>query len=549
MKRRNPVVSAGILVFVLFLAAAAAYAVLRYMPTSKRADLYEYYQAADGDEAKLVLGTQILEVNGLVRDGQAYLPLAMVNEYLNARYYWDEDNQQVLYATPSTLTRSAAASQPGQDVWLRDGEVFLKMDYVKRFTDLDCYVYSQPARICMQNRFTDLMTVSVKKKTAVRVLGGIKSKVLTEVSEGNTLLFMQDYDDWLQVATWDGYIGYVKASKVTKPSLNSYARSFQEESYNYLKTEEPVNMVWNMVTVPDANDFLEGLTENMTGVNVITPTWFFLEGSSGQFQDISSSSYVERAHAMGLKVWGMVDNINSESNIYEALRHTGSRQTLIRGLVDAAVAVGLDGINVDFETLDEDTIPHFLEFLRELSIETHKYGLVLSVDDPVTSVYTEHYNRREQGRVVDYLIIMGYDEHYVNSESAGSVASLPWVEQGVIDAIAEVNPQRVINAIPFYTRVWWTQGNALYSSSMGMEESFELISQVNAEPWWNNDLGQLYTSWDDGGTKYEIWLEDEQSLREKALLVGKYGLAGIACWRLGSERDTVWQVLSAALHE
>lgn len=202
---------------------------------------------------------------------------------------------------------------------------------------------------------------------------------------------------------------------------------------------------------------------------------------------------------------------------------------------------------MDFESLSEDVGVHFLQFLRELSIECHKNGLVLSVDNPVPEDFTSHYDRAEQGRVVDYVIIMGYDEHYVGSEEAGSVASLPWVEKGIQDTLAEVPAERVINAIPFYTRLWKTTGGALTSEAIGMDQAQEVVSTYQVETYWDNNTGQNYGTYESEGDTYQIWLEDAQSVAAKVQLVPKYGLAGVAQWKLGFENSGIWQVISENL--
>ena len=219
-------------------------------------------------------------------------------------------------------------------------------------------------------------------------------------------------------------------------------------------------------------------------------------------------------------------------------------------LVTAALKVGLDGINIDFEYLSEDVGVHFLEFLRELSILCHQNNLVLSVDNPVPEDFTSHYDRAEQGRVVDYVIIMGYDEHYVGSEEAGSVASLPWVEQGIKDTLEEVPAKRVINAIPFYTRLWKkTDGGALTSEAIGMDQAQEVITANNVETYWDKTTSQNYGKYEADGATYEIWLEDAQSIAEKVKLISQYKLAGVAEWKLGFENSSIWQVISDNLTE
>jgi len=285
----------------------------------------------------------------------------------------------------------------------------------------------------------------------------------------------------------------------------------------------------------------------MTGVNVISPTWFYLLDTSGNIANISSADYVAQAHEKGLKVWGLIDNFTQEVSTTETLSNTAARQNIISQLIQAATSVGMDGINVDFESLSEDVGIHFLEFLRELSIECHKNNLVLSVDNPVPEDFTSHYDRAEQGRVVDYVIIMGYDEHYVGSE-AGSVASLPWVEQGIQGTLAEVPAERVINAVPFYTRLWRTTGGNVTSEAIGMDQAQQVISENNVETYWDKTTSQNYGKYDIDNSTYQIWIEDSQSIAEKVKLVSKYNLAGVSAWKLGFENSGIWQVISDNLN-
>ena len=267
-------------------------------------------------------------------------------------------------------------------------------------------------------------------------------------------------------------------------------------------------------------------------------------GGDGQRQRHAHGDGYHNAHEKGLKVWGLVDNFTQDISTYEVLSRTSSRQNLISQLVNAAVGAGIDGINVDFEQLSEDVGVHFLEFLRELSIECHKNNLVLSVDNPVPEDFTSHYDRAEQGKVVDYVIIMGYDEHYVGSEEAGSVASLPWVEKGIQDTIAEVPAQRVINAVPFYTRLWKTEAGSLSSEAIGMDTAQEVVNTNNAQVYWDSDVSQNYGSFEKDGCTYQIWIEDSQSIAAKVQLVQKYNLAGVAAWKLGFENSSIWQVIT-----
>lgn len=543
-KKYMPVFVVCLLIVVLAVLGGVGHVISKYIPTKDRMDLNEYYgQVAEG-EAALILGTEKLEQRGIISGEEGYLPLDVVNTYLNQRYYWDAENQQILYATPSEVTSMPASSEAGSQVWLREGAVYLSLSYIRQYTDLDAYIYDNPNRIAIQYQFSDVNTVTAKKDTYVRFRGGIKSEVLAKVKKGAVLILMEELEDWNQVATMDGYIGYVQKKAVSEPEKKTFEREFSREEYNYIAMEQPVNMVWHQVTNMEANAGFAEATANMTGVNVISPTWYSIIDNEGNISNIASSDYVNQAHEKGLQVWGLVDNFSENISTTEILSRTSTRQNLVRQLVDVALASGLDGINIDFEYLEEAVGIHFLQFLRELSVETHKNNLVLSVDNPVPEDFTSHYDRAEQGRVVDYVIIMGYDEHYVGSEEAGSVASLPWVEQGIKDTLAEVPAERVINAVPFYSRLWKTLAGTLSSEAIGMGQAQEVVAKYNVETYWDKNTSQNYGAFENEGAEFQIWIEDAQSIAEKVKLSSKYNLAGVAAWKLGFESSDVWQAIS-----
>ena len=542
-KQQKPVVIVCILILVLAVVGVGTHFIKKYIPTKERMDLTEYYGQTGEDEMTVILGTDIMETKAVKSGDRVYLPLDMVNTYLNQRYYWDSANQQILYATPSELQYYPASESGDSEVWLKDDTVYLNLDFIKKYTDLDAYVYDNPSRIAIQHQFTSVNTVTVKKDTSIRYRGGIKSPILTDVSEGTTLIYMEALEDWVQVATMDGYIGYVQKDTLSDMETKDFERDFQKEEYTYLTMEDKVNLSWHQVTTQEANAYLADSIANISGVNVISPTWFYIQDTAGNIGNIASADYVSLAHERGLKVWGLIDNFTADVSTTDTLSQLASRQNIIQQLVQTALSVGLDGINVDFESLSEDAGPHFLEFLRELSIECHKNNLVVSVDNPVPEDFTSHYDRKEQGLVVDYIIIMGYDEHYVGSD-AGSVASLPWVEQGVQDTITEVAPERTILAIPFYTRLWKTTGGAVTSEAIGMDEAQNVLGANAVEPVWDGSVGQNYATFEQDNSTYQIWLEDAQSIAEKVKLIPKYNLAGVAQWKLGFENSSIWQTIS-----
>ena len=359
-----PVVIVCILILVLAVMGLGMHFIKKYIPTKERMNLTEYYgQPGDGEMA-VVLGTEIMEERALMSGDQIYLPLDMVNTYLNQRYYWDSADQQVLYATPSELQYYPAAESGEGDVWLKDGTVYLRLGFVQKFTDLDAYVYENPNRVAIQYRFTGVQTTTAKKDTSIRYQGGIKSPILTDVKTGDTLIFLEELEDWAQVATMDGYIGYVQKDTIASAETKDFERSFEKEEYTYLTMDGKVNMSWHQVTSQDANAYLADTIANVSGVNVISPTWYYIQDTAGNIGNIASADYVALAHERGLKVWGLIDNFTAEVSTTDTLSQLSSRQNMIQQLIQSATTVGLDGINVDFETLSEDAGPHFLEIFK-----------------------------------------------------------------------------------------------------------------------------------------------------------------------------------------
>ena len=320
-----------------------------------------------------------------------------------------------------------------------------------------------------------------------------------------------------------------------------------EENYTSLTRDHKINLAWHQVTSEAANSAFDQTMEEVKGVNVVSPTWFSVTGGEGTISSLASAEYVDKAHAKGMEVWGLIDNFDENVSTLETLSKRSARTHIIEMLLSEAKRVGMDGINVDFEALTEEEAPHFIQFIRELSVTCRANNLVLSIDDPVPQ-YTAFYNRKEQGIMADYVIIMGYDEHTTGSESAGSVASLPFVEEGIVQTLKEVPREKVINAVPFYTRLWTENNNGMVSSEVfGMDQADKYVQEKGMEVYWNKDVSQNYGELVTAEGTQKIWLEDEKSLEEKMKLVQQYELAGVAAWKLGFERADVWEIISKYL--
>ena len=560
-RRRNQLVPILVAMFLIVLVAIAGIVtgfIKKYTPSDARMDLADYYHTNE-DEAALILQDTISEAKGKIVDGEAYLPYSVITKELGGRFYWDKESQRMLYTTttdtleikPEDTAYTIAGQSKQQDyVIVKEigEEFYIALDFAEQYMPIQGEVYNEPNRIVLSYKWEEINTVSVSKDTEVRYQGGIKSPILSEVKKGDTLVLLEEMENWSRVMTSDGIDGYVEKKNLGKPQNTelSYTGEYKED-YSSLTRDHKINLAWHQVTSEEANAALGETIQNMTGVNVISPTWFSITANEGTISSLASADYVNEAHNRGMEVWGLIDNFNPDVSTLETLSSRSSREHIIQKLLEEAQRVGLDGINVDFEALTEEEAPHFIQFVRELSVVCRANNLVLSVDNPVPQ-FTGFYNRKEQGIVADYVIIMGYDEHTTGSEEAGSVASLPFVKEGIEKTLQEVPKEKVINGIPFYTRLWTESNNGTLSSEvMTMDAASQYIQENGIEVYWEKETAQNYGELlTDNGTQ-KIWLEDEQSIEEKMKLISQYELAGVASWKLGFERADVWSVISQYL--
>ena len=549
---------AMLLIILVAVAGIVTGFIKKYTPSDTRMELADYYHTGEG-EAALILQDTISEAKGKIVDGRAYLPYSVIANELGGRFYWDKESEKMLYTTatdtleikPEDTAYTIAGQTKQQDYILvkEIGEEFyIALDFAEQYMPIQGEVYDKPDRIVVSYKWGDINTVSVSKDTEVRYQGGIKSPILSDVKKGDTLILLEEMENWSRVMTTDGIDGYVEKKNLEKPQTTelSYTGEYKED-YSSLTREHKINLAWHQVTSEAANAALGETIQNMAGVNVISPTWFSVTANEGTISSLASADYVNEAHSRGMEVWGLIDNFNPDVSTLETLSSRSSREHIIQKLLEEAQRVALDGINVDFEALTEEEAPHFIQFVRELSVVCRANNLVLSVDNPVPQ-FTGFYNRKEQGIVADYVIIMGYDEHTTGSEEAGSVASLPFVKEGIEKTLQEVPKEKVINGIPFYTRLWTESNNGTLSSEvMTMDAASQYIQENGIEVYWEKETAQNYGELlTDNGTQ-KIWLEDEQSIEEKMKLISQYELAGVASWKLGFERADVWSVISQYL--
>lgn len=580
MRRKKGVVALGIVLLIVVVVAGIAGFLLakKYMPTREMADLQEYFEIQKENEIPVIMNDKIAETKGIEKDGNVYFPLDMVKELFNDRFYYDYKEDILIYTMPTEL-RCAAPDDTGYTLYenFKSGKKAYEKDYgipivlkendivyVEADTFLMDYVYNmgnvqvtgEPERIVMQTIewLQEAEYATVTKKTALRKLGGVKSPILRTLEEGETVVVKEVYDSWVEVVTQDGFVGFVQNKRIDMETGEAWqcAEAKEEPQFTNLVRDKKINLAWHQSTSLEANAKLNEVLTGTSGINVISPTWFALSDNNGNFTSLGEKWYVDTLHGMGIEIWGLISNFEKNVDTAEVLCYTSKRQYLIRNLVEQSKALGLDGINLDFEQISVDSGEDYIQFVRELSVACRLNNLVLSIDNYVPTGYTAHYNRKEQGIFADYVIIMGYDEHYSGSETAGSVASIGFVKDGIEMTLQEVPAEKTINAIPFYTRIWKEVATGdgvaeVSSEAAGMQRIENLLNELNVQAGWNEECGQFYAEYELEGATYKIWLENEISIEEKMKLIQENNLAGVAEWKLGFQKNTVWDVINKYL--
>ncbi len=581
-KKTAPVIAAVVFIICVVAISVATNLIQKYKPSEEMADLNAYYgfegdlseesyfSLTVEDEIALIVDNEILDMRGILVDDVIYLPREVVYEYLNARFYWDGNENVLVFTTPTEIIKAEVGSTSysvGNNSMTIDyapvrsdgNEVFIALDFVQEYTNIDYTLTANPNHLQIVTKWGQKDVVTTKKEAQVRVRGGIKSEILGIVDGDTKLFVLEELDDWYKVRTAEGIIGYISKKQVGSKSTEEFTRDFDEPEYTSISKDYTVNMVWHQMTSSAGNDSLSTAIEDVKGVNTISPTWFSLSDNNGNVSSIASDSYVKLAHRCGMEVWALFDNFSSEVSTKEVLSYTSKREKIINQVIAEVIKYNIDGINIDFESVPENAAEDFIEFIRELSTKCRLNGIVLSIDNYVPG-YTSYYNREEQGVVADYVIIMGYDENTASSTTAGPNASIDFVRQGIVDTLEEVPANKVINAIPFYTRLWKETMKSeeeiasedasteyvpynLEVENLGMTAVDKLISANALEKTWDDAVKANYIEYTKDNVTYVSWIEDAQSIEEKLKLMQEYKLAGVAEWKLGLEDSTIWDII------
>ena len=554
------------LIFVVLACIKGPTLLERYTPSKERMELTNYYKITDNSQVAITFNNIVLDTYGTSIDGHIYLDYNFVHDNLNSRFYWDSNEHLLLYTTASdviTVKPDSASYTIGIStnnherniVKINGDSAWIDIEFLKTYSDFTYTIYENPSRVVINNIWEEITTATVKKDTELRDKGGVKRPILKDIPKNDVVTILETDKTWTKVCTTDGISGYILSKYVKNTEQITPVSEFVPEEFTHIKVDKPINMIWHQLYGSSSGAQAVELFQSTKTVNVVSPTWFRITNNNGAISSIASHDYVNYCKEQGVRVWGLVTNVDSPNlDIVSLLTHTSSRQNLINQLVAKALEYHLDGINVDFEDISPNVGDGYIQFIRELSIRCAKNDLILSVDVPIPAAYNDLYHYTELGLFADYVVVMAYDEHYGQKSGEGSVASLNWTEDAIKNLLAEDVPaNQIVFGIPFYTKLW----NLTPTSSTENENSsyiigFQNLDMDSAQKWmntnitnriWLDDCGQYYGECTKDGKIYKIWLEDASSLEKRLQLMKKYDLAGSAFWKFGLENSSAWDVI------
>jgi spore germination protein YaaH len=569
----------SLIVTLLMSGAAVGYILytLEPEPNDQRINPYPEPLTIEGQgiQYPLIYNGSLMNEPVLVESDEIYLPFDMMKREIDPYLFYDQETQAVILTTSDkviTLDNSKLTDELSNEsvelqfpVKVVEGIVYVPYSPFKK-------VY--PYDVTLNDAGNVVELLSFQKPTLygkiVLPFSGeeeepVKSYVRTDhtdqapyvqsLDHNAQVIVHREEDSWYYIQTSEGYLGYVSKSEVVLGEILTQPWEKPTKSFTpWNPTGEKINLTWEHVVrrTPD--------TATITpppGVNVISPTWFHLQDDEGTLKNIADKRYVDWAHKNGYKVWALVTNDFNPDLTHEVLSSYSKRKNVIMQLLYFAEIYELDGINIDFENVYLKDKENLVQFTRELTPYLHEQGLVVSIDVTIKSLsemWSLFLDRKALGEVVDYMMVMTYDEHWATSPKAGSVASVQWVERGLQGVLEEVPNEKVLLGVPFYTRLWKEetdeQGDIKVSSkaySMAGIESW--IAEKNVSLVYDENSGQHYGEYYDAteNVTYKVWLEDELSMSKRIDLVHKYNLAGVASWRRGFEKPAIWEVIQSGL--
>lgn len=499
----------------------------------------------------------------LIEDNIIYLSKADISNFFDKYIYEDEENNQII----TTYEKKSATIGFEENVItingsdkkiyahaIKKGEiVYLPISEMQDVYDIEISNIEETKVITMDSLDREQKKAIVTSNVSVKSSTNFIAKTVDRIKKGETVIVVSSKDGYTKIRTEAGKLGYIKSNKLENEF--TVRESMEEEK----QVEGKINLTWDYFSEYGSAPDRSG-TE-IDGVNVVSPAFFYLDKNGNLRENIGSKgqAYIEWAHSNGYKVWPMLSNAEAAT---ESLAITSKimnsyelRQKLIENIVDKCVKYDLDGINVDFENMKQQDKDMYSRFIIELTPRLKEIGLVTSVDVTAPDggeTWSLCFDRNVIGDVADYIIFMAYDQYGVSSTKPGTTAGYDWVKLSLNKFLKteEIESEKIILAVPFYTRVWTTDsdGKIVSKNTVSMKKLDEVIPD-GVDKIWDEALKQYYIEYTDGENKKQIWIEDIESLKAKVSLVRENNLAGVASWEKDMETDDVWEMFEKELEK
>lgn len=530
-------------IFILLALAAGLFFFVENRGNNKQSDMYEGLSFLYED--KLVDKKDFYRQE----DGQLYISYDFIKENIDKNINFNESENKV-YINNSKGSKvlpldSKQANFSGHKIILRspvkkiDGKLMLPIESF-------IYDYNFDLRYDKDNKSYVLDNLSISHKIAttttdvnLREMSKKRSKLIKKVPKNSQVFLYDQENSYYRVREYNGYAGYVH---------KDYLDNITEIPPHELNTQakKPLNITWDYTYAGHSEDKIANI-KNIPGVDIIIPTWFSIMNGNGDLIDRGNIDYVNRYRAMGIDVWGYLDNSFDAEITNKALSNENSRKKIIDKTIELCKKYGMKGLNIDFEGFKISDRDLFTTFVKELSEKAKSENIMISVDvTPQISsdVTKEPYDRKALAEICDLVVIMAYDQHWSSSEKSGSVAEYPWVEGSINVLFKSIPRDKMILGVPLYSRLWCEKNGKVSSKAISMDQTNNIIGSKGLKPKWNDECGQFYVEFNEGDALYKIWLEEKNSLALKTSLVNKYKLRGIASWRLGFETFDIWDAIN-----
>ena len=492
-------------------------------------------------------------------NGVIYIAKEDIENFFDNYIYYDEKYNQIITGSSTKIanmvvgensaTVNSAEVKLKSPVIEKENKYFIPFSELKSVYNVDIEYINNRVVVDSLDRKYQIATVA--KDISIKSKPTSLSRTVDKIKAGDAVVISNRKDDlvksgWKKIRTSNGSLGYVKEDNLGK--INTIRDDMVETS----KVEGKVSVAWEYFSDYGSAPERSGA---MDGVNVVSPTFFRLEqlGKGNVKENVGTAgiNYINWAHNNGLKVWAMISNESMLDTTSEIMNDYKLRNKLINNIVNLVVKYNLDGINIDFENMYMEDKAMFNRFLIELEPRLNEMGKVLTVDVTApdgSETWSMCFDRNTISKVADYIIFMAYDQYGASSNKEGTTAGCDWVEANITKFLGQegVNPDKLVLAVPFYTRLWKEANGKVSSETVDLKDVDKVIP-ANVEKKWNDNLKQYYIEYTQNGAVYKMWIEDLKSISAKLDLINKYKLAGAAYWEKDRESPEVWDIVKEKL--